>query len=229
MNDEIKYLNFPIYFLNGFFRSHIALTDILYYALYRHSLKLYLGDEIENFQSTARFFGVNLCDVESAFNTGHDLYHTCTENWPMTGISCGVLFDFYKNYKKKSDFEKACLLGYLAFKSIVGNKTYCKLDNKFWLSRMDGRAYSYPIEELSPEIQKFSTEYQTRKIKCALVESWGLVTYSYHNRGFYISFTLDLNALAMIAEGKKLKSKVERQKAAVEEARRKAKMFLNRK
>jgi hypothetical protein len=131
----------------------------------------------------------------------------------MVGINRDAFFDFYKSYK--DEFERACLLAFLALKSIVGNKAYIKLDNLYLLSRMDGKPRATSsIAELSNEVSKYANDYQMRKIKFELSQSWGLTTYSRYTRGFYVSFTLSLEELVFEAEKrrKSLKEKQARQR-----------------
>jgi hypothetical protein len=86
--------------------------------------------------------------------------------------------------------------------------------NKYWLSRMDGNPKTIKdFSELSPEIEKFSSEYQTKKIKRALRNGWGLVTYSRYCRGFYVSFKIPLMELILEAEKRRISTKEKQYKA----------------
>ncbi|MDP2888953.1 MAG: hypothetical protein Q8P34_08305, partial [Bacteroidota bacterium] len=86
-----------------------------------------------------------------------------------------------------------------------------KTNNLYLWARMSGNSKSIKdISELSEAVKKYANEYQTVKLKTALRDSWGLVTYSRYTRGFYVSFTLDLPALVMEAE-KRRKSTKEKQ------------------
>ncbi|MEI8270111.1 MAG: hypothetical protein WCG45_01965 [bacterium] len=88
---------------------------------------------------------------------------------------------------------------------------------------MDGKPKSIEnYDELSPEIFKYSTEYQTVKIKKALEESWGLKTYSFHTRGFYASFNMTIKELAIKAEQLKKSNKDREYQALKKEAREEA-------
>jgi hypothetical protein len=222
---DIKYFNFPVQLLKGFILDHkFCLNNILDYALYEHSLKMEHGDEMEKFLASASFFGVELGNPEAAFNTGETLYLHIPKNSPKVGINLKIFWDFLKNYK--CEFQKICLLGHLAMKSILQNKAYCKTTNKYWLSRMDGRVKSRNNEDLSPEIRKYANEYQTKKIKNALVDSWNLITYSYFTRGFYVSYKLTLDDLAYEAELKREKTKTKKRKELTNQARLKANQRL---
>lgn len=216
-----RYFNIPIQLLDGFLKDHTkVLENVCNYSLYSHSLKMEYGDEIDCFKSSASFYNVNFTDLESSFLNGKKIYDSIDESSPKVGLNLKIFWDFYSNQKK--DFDKVCLLAYLALKSIIQKKPYNKLDNKFWLARMDGKARSCEFENLSPEIFKYHTEYQTKKIKAALVESWGLITYSKYHRGFYVSFTMKLEDLIYQAEKNRSSYKKKLQKQQENDAYEKA-------
>ncbi|MBC7748655.1 MAG: hypothetical protein H7Z76_08810 [Methylotenera sp.] len=210
-NNDERYFNFPIQLLKGFMIDEKeVLTNICDYAVYKKSLDLILGEtEFENMKDSERYFGISLTSIDRSLKNGLSLYNNIPVNSPKVGLSKLMFFDFYKN--DKSEFDKICLLGFLAIKSILGAKVYTKLDNKFWLSRMDGNPKSVKdYSELSKEVRVFANEYQTRKIKTALRDNWGLVTYSRYTRGFYVSYSLTLEQLMYEAE-KRRKSTIEKQ------------------
>lgn len=215
MNNTPKYFNFPITLLKGFLSDDkTCLNNICYYALYQHSLILEHGDELDMFKSSASFYKITLPNAESFFAKGQKLYEDLHDT-PKCGLNLDVFWEYYKN--EKSEFEKVSLLGFLAIKSILGRKAYCKVDNKFWLSRMSGESKSLDISLLDPRIQKYKTEYQTKKIKSELKHNWGLRTYSRYTRGFYVSFKLDLEDLIFEVE-KKRKTLKEKQSKIEEKA-----------
>lgn len=195
-----RYFNFPIQFLNGFmYDTETILLNIQCYALYDYYLKIYKGSAIDRIEASAKFFNLSLKNSEYFLNYAENIYEKSPANAPKVGLNLSIYWDFYKN--DKTEFDKICLLGFLGIKSILGDKAYYKLTNKNWLSRMDGKPKAVnDYLELSDEIQKYANEYQLKKIKMALRENWGLVTYSNHNRGFYVSFTIDLKQLITIAE-----------------------------
>ena len=203
-----KYFNFPIQMLSGFLENSTkCLDDIFEYAIYQHSLKLE-GTETERFKASCKWFGVIPDNINKNVRKGKELIQNTPEGSPHIGISKTMWFEFYQN--EKTEFEKVCLLGYLAIKSILKTKPHWKLDNKFWLSRMDGKVKAVTeLWELSESIKKYSTEYQTVKIKTELRNNWGLVTYSRYTRGFYVSFDLTLEQLVFEAE-KRRKSTIEK-------------------
>lgn len=167
---------------------------MLHYGIIEYSSKLKWGNEYVRFQRALDFFELRLKDDDSTFETALSLHESIKGNLPKAGISLKVFWSFYN--EEKSEYEKACLLGFIALKSIIQNKTYCKVTNNFWLARMDGKSHAVKsIKELSMPIQKFATEYQTKKIKDELILNWGLTHYSKYMRGFAISFKMNLSQL----------------------------------
>lgn len=232
MND-VKYLNFPIQLISGLFTNkEETLTNILYCGLYSHSLKLDLGeDEFDNFLSSVKFYNVSMSgsnyDKKNKFQTGMKIYNSIGATSPKVGLNMAVFWDFYKN--EKSEYELACLAAFLAIKSILGSKPYCKMNNAYLWARMNGNSTSMKdISELSEHILKYTNEYQTVKIKNELRDSWGLNAYSRYTRGFYVSFTLELDALIFEAEKKRKSTKEKQYKQLEKEALLKAMARLNK-
>ncbi|WP_312557470.1 hypothetical protein [Empedobacter brevis] len=195
------YYNFPIQLVNGFLDdSKKVLIDISHYCIYRvfsDNFEKYSGS-FAGYQKACDDFGVEFKNVATAYQNGKMLYDATIDKSPMVGMSSELYWDYMNN--EKTDFEKVCLLGDLAFKSILGAKSYIKLDNKYWFSRMDGSVKSISKEELSPKLQRYLNEYQTKKIKNQLIANWGLASYSRYNRGFYVSYRMSLDDLAYHAE-----------------------------
>lgn len=210
MEDKEMYYNFPIHLLKGFLiNSKECMDEMMYYAVYAQSLKIGYEDPIKSFRQSEKDLKIRFGDLKTAFEVGKELYEGRGAHPPMVGIKYEIFWDYYKNHK--TEFDKVCLLGFLALRSILQKKTYCKIDNKFWLSRMAGMAKSIPKDDLHPSIGKYFNEYQTKKIKSELENNWKLTTYSRYTRGFYVSFKMTLEQLIYEAE-KRRKSTIEKQK-----------------
>lgn len=222
---QLTYFNFPIQLLDGFLKdSDTCLSNILDYAVYQHSLKLELGSEFENFQSSAKFHCVKLGNPEKAFDIGEELYEKYYGKSPHVGLNKNIFWDYYG--KNKTEFEKLCLLAFLALKSIIGDKRYCKTNNQFMFSRMDGSVKSIDLIHLSPEFypyikNKNTINYWSNKIRQQL-EQWNFVFYGYKIKGFYASHKLSLEELVLIAESKRASNKEKLNKGKTEDARQAA-------
>jgi hypothetical protein len=219
MKDDEKYFNVPIQIFEGFMEdSKDCLNNAFNYAVISQSNKL-TGNKEERYKAACKFFGVSdrdmtktkffgvkSGDVTQKIIIGNHLISTIPANSPKVGLRLSLFWDYYKN--EKSNFEKVCLLGYLSIKSILQTKAYCKINNMFWLSRMDGNAKSITdLIELSEAMKPYGKEYQTVKIKTELRNSWGLTTYSRHTRGFYVSFDLTIEQLVFEAEKRRKSTK----------------------
>lgn len=221
-NENSRFFNFPIQLLTKFLNNKTSvLEDILDYAVYAKAMSLKRYSDQPNGKEALKYFKVNSVNLQLTLDTGKLLYESIPKNSPKVGLNTTIWLKYYKD--DKSEFEDITLLAFLALKSILGTKPYCKVVNKYWLARMDGKLCSIKnLDELSPEIQKYSTEYQTVKIKKALEDSWGLKTYSFHTRGFYVSFNMTLEDLAFNAERLKQSNKNREYQAHKKEAREKA-------
>lgn len=219
-----EYFNFPIQLVEGFLvNTEKVLDDIFNYALYAHAIKLDHNTDEAKMKAAFNDFEVESV-VQNTLKGGRKLYNFFPLKSPFVGISKTIYFDFYKN--EKTDFEKATLLAFLALKSIVGVKPYMRTNNSFMLSRMDGKLTSViDYAYLSDEVRKYSTEYQTRKLRNELFDKWGLVYCQ--SRGFLASWSLTLDKLNEIAVFNSAKSKEKYRIKQMNEARKRAILRIN--
>jgi len=208
--DDKRYFNVPVQLLQGFMsNTRKCQQDIFDYAIYNHAFNhISEGKELTRIRAALNYYGVKAGNENATLSNGEDLFNSIPEDSPKVGINKDVYFDFYKN--EKTDFVKACFLAFLALKSIINKKAYCRITNAYLWARMDGKTHSVDnIEDLSPDIQRFANEYQMRKIKTELRNNWKLVYYGRYTRGCYYSFTLQLDELVFQAE-KKRKSTIDK-------------------
>lgn len=223
MEEQAKYFNFPISFLEGFLideeKRDSIFKNILFYSLYEFSTKLEFDTIEEGFQYSVKTMNVTLGNFEYSFDTGMRLYE---EN--RCKVKVGINTDTYWDYCKqsKSEFELVTLLAYLGVKSILQNNVMAKMNNQFLLSRMAGITNSTKIEDLPGNIKTWNTEYRMKKIKEELVLNWGLNHYSRYTRGFYFSSQLKLEDLIFTVEKKRRSRLVEQKKEKEKEALKKA-------
>ncbi len=209
MEKKADYINFPVQLLNGFLIDYrVCLANMLYYAIYTHSV-----DKLEfegSYESAVKYFGCENNNAAKSKQKGEELYNSIPLKSPKVGLKLSTFWDYYKS--EKSEFEIACLLGFLAIKSIVQNKAFCKITNLYWLSRMDGNTGTVEAEyELSDKVRKYALRYRSDKLKEELQDNWDLKYYSRHTRGFYVSFKLELDQLMYEAE-KRRKSTIHKQR-----------------
>lgn len=214
---EVRYLNFPVQLLSGFLsNTDKVLNDIACYSLYHYGLTiLKLGEPEERFIASLRYFNMKYQNEWKTAIEAKEFYENynvfLSPKPPMVGLSLAIFWDYLNN--QKTEFEKVCLLGFLAMKSIIQKRPYCKMTNLFWLSRMDGKASCInDLKGLSQEIRPYLNEYQTRKIKIELQDNWGLVHYARYTRGFYVSFKLSKEKLIYQAELKRKSTKEKQRK-----------------
>lgn len=220
----MKYFNFPITLLNDFLKDEYShtnvLNDIMNYAMYDISRE-YNGDDDEKLKYATNFFGITNNDTK-AFIKGRKLYDSNIGS-AKVGISKDMLFDFYDN-KTKTEFDKICLLAFLGLKSILGTSAYCKTNFNLMFARVEGRNKSCTGFGIFCEtILKYNTRRLREKIINELQDNWYLKYYSYHTRGFYISFDMTREELIIMAEKKKASTKKELRK--LEEKRIREQIF----
>lgn len=214
MKEETQmYFNFPVQLLEGFMVDHKnVLNNIFDYAVFAGTIDLKHGTELEKLKSSADYFSVKIGKPSKVLSNGEMLHDSLPKNSPRVGLSLPIFWDYYNN--EKTEFEKGCFLTFLAIKSIVGRKEYCKTTNNLIMARMEGKAKSiFDDSELSEEIYFFYNRYQLTKIINELKSNWGLVYYSRHIRGFYVSFKIDFESLVRIAEKARETTKLKKSKA----------------
>jgi len=201
MKKEQRYFNFPIQLLVGFLKNpDEVMENIRDYALYVYTLKDEIQGESNTMQMAAAtsYFDISIANVQKSYGNGRMLFIRYGEGNPMTGLNKSIFLNFYGS--GKPEFDYVCLLAFLACRSILSKKLFCKTNNHYLWSRMDGQAKQVTPDALSAEVRKYATPYQTRKIKDALKLNWHLKTYGQQTRGFYISFDMNLQALIFAAE-----------------------------
>lgn len=209
--DDKKYFNVPVQLLQDFMSDKTTvLNNIFDYAIYNHAFNhISEGKDLTRIRAALNYYGVTTGNENRTLTNGEALFNSIPEDSPKVGINKDVYFDFYKN--DKTDFEKACFLAFLAIKSIIYKKAYCDIKQEFLWARMDGKRHSVKsIAELSPDIQRFTKEYQINKIRKELRNNWKLLYY--HRKGTrkgYYSFTLSIDELVFQAE-KKRKSTIDK-------------------
>lgn len=200
------YINFPIQLISGLL---VDKTKTMNHWLYYWLISLSDPNKIptdEDFSLVCDNAGISVGNISSAKKTGFELWLKYSpKSNPIVGLEKEMFFDFY--HTEKSEIEMTTLAAFLAIKSIVGNKPYIKTGNDFLVSRMDGHLKRVALGKLSKELKKWSSVYKLQKVKSILIESWGLVHYSRYMRGFYVSFQLNLDKLAEIAESKRIESR----------------------
>lgn len=203
MKSEKPYFNFPIQLLKGFMLNpDKCLYDIFCFAHYALCLEYKSFTGIipleEKMESAGRLYGTSFDNAEDVYEKGEDLYLMFNSKSPKAGIRIEVWNQYYE--VQKTDFELACLLGFFAMKSIIGPNKFCKTNNLFWMSRMNGNVKTVSnVDELSPQIRFYFKRYQRDKIIRELQDNWGLKYYGTHMRGFYASFDLAKDELVFRA------------------------------
>lgn len=207
----MKYFNFPVKLMQGVLFDEKDgkdfLSDILYYHIYNHYLKLteiynngetlYEETDLQRFKRSADFWDVNLGNISYSFEKGKQLH--IQEYKTYVGINTKIFWDFYKN--KKTVFDWECLFAHLALKSILGKKEYSKTDNIMLYTRMLGKETKKEYESLKNDL-KF-TRWHRDKIITELETNWGLKYYSRNIRGFYFGYDIKIEKLIYTAESKR--------------------------
>lgn len=222
---------------NGFVGTNnfVAETEI------QQILELFEGDKdfkdmaIEYYQIHTSLYSLNLIDKypNNTLKQGKKIDSTIPDREPFPMISTSLLFDFRDN--NKTEFDIAQFAAYIAVRSILGKKSYCRTNKQMIVSRMFGYASNKQMQgTLKPAIKdlfnKYSNRYHIDKVLQQLELNWNVITYSSNMRGLLIGIKnkTSIDALALIAENRKLKNKISKLKDAKREAKEKALQHLNK-
>lgn len=195
-----KYFNFPIQLMRIAPNVKQLCDDVMDYCIYVHSLNL---DGDNAMRDAAKYFNVTLGNIARSERDGRSLYNSIKQPAPMTGISHDLLFDFYKELK--TDHETAVLMAFLAIKSILGKKSYCRITNEHLLSRMAGCGSSKELTALPDYLERYTSRRNMNGLKMDLQRYYGLKIYARYTRGFFVSFTLSMEELIKEVETKRKK------------------------
>lgn len=179
--------------------------QILDYSIYKHSTSLN-GTQAERMKDAADYFGVTLGNTSRTVNNGKYLLSVTKDKAVITGINRKMLFDFYNN--KKSEFEIVTLLAFLAIKSILGKKTFCRITGDFLLCRMAGYGSGSEMSEmegLPAQLEKYKSRWHLDRLKTELRNQYGLKTYGRYTKGFFVTFDLTEEQLMEEVEKKRKK------------------------
>ena len=202
---EQRFFNFPIMMmqgvLEGWKEKDEFLRDILYFHIENHAQKIedlneYEETEVQRFKRSAEFWGVKMSgNIERSYERGAELLEEFEKSKVFVGISTDVFWNFYQN--EKTQFEWECLAAFLALKSILGNKTFCKTNNALLFARMSGNESVKDLHSLT--LSRFHRD----KIILKLEIEWNLKYYSRYTKGFYFGIDTTLQDLIFFAEDRR--------------------------
>lgn len=214
-----RFFNFPIQMmqgvLEGWKEKDEFLRDILYFHIENHAQKIedlneYEETEEQRFKRSAEFWGVKMSgNIERSYERGAELLEEFEKSKVFVGISTEIFWNFYQN--EKTQFEWECLVAFLALKSILGKKTFCKSNNALLYARMSGNESVTDLHSLT--LSRFHRD----KIILKLEIEWNLKYYSRYTKGFYFGIDTTLQDLIFFAEDRRESFKAKELKKSKDE------------
>ena len=224
--DEIRYLLFPIELLQESDIKKVC-DKALDYGIYRKALDFTVEGETkvipQHIEQSMKYFGLSGGNMANMVRSGKILFDSFNHTNPMVSISKDILMQYYKEDKTK--FEVLTFRAYCAIRSILGTKPYVKVTNDYLMARMYGFRN---VADFQHNESQVLPRYQLDKIKLELQKDWYLIYYSRQTRGFYVSFTLNLENLIYHAELNRELYKTKELKRTKEEAYQKAMQRLKK-
>ena len=214
-----RFFNFPIQMmqgvLEGWKEKDEFLKDVLYFHIANHAEKIedlneYEETEEQRFKRSAEFWGVKMSgNIERSHERGAELLEEFEKSKVFVGISTEIFWNFYQN--EKTQFEWECLVAFLALKSILGKKTFCKSNNALLYARMSGNESVTDLHSLT--LSRFHRD----KIILKLEIEWNLKYYSRYTKGFYFGIDTTLQDLIFFAEDRRESFKAKELKKSKDE------------
>ena len=198
------YFNVPITIIEGIFENHKdTLNKIAYWAAadVMNGLKGY--NQLAKLMEARRV-------LQLSFQVNQSVYQLCLDTQKKySGARAGLSLEQIKHLNQcwgfLKDSDKVVWLAFIALKSILGNKTYCKTNDLMLFARMNGlvRAYSSEedlLEHSHPVIANHYTRRKRETLRKRLAEEFHIKCYSYHDRGYYITRRLSFEKLMELVE-----------------------------
>jgi hypothetical protein len=201
--------------------STLSVGDLLPIYQANKSLREY-GIELYNLRLAFKAFNYR-DDAEDLSFCVKEIYKRLEANEPVATVKLNMIIEFRDNDKSESEVMQ--LLMYLAIRSILGKKRYCKTN----FGLIIARAFGYrDCKSVNPNIKasrlfkKYSNRYHYDQVLARLELSWYVVTFSRGVRGLYVGMQskITLTELISVAAEAKASNKVKALKKEKERAYR---------
>jgi len=173
------------------------------------------------------------CNFDYVLKHGKEIEKTIPEGEPYPSINKSLFFDFRDH--EKTEFDMMQFACYIAIRSILGEKPYCRTNKEMILCRAFGYKSNKELPAtMNPVIKelfdKYNKRYHIDRILQSLELNWNILIYSHNIRGLYIGLSKKITLESMIvqAETKKKKKQIDALKKRKDEAREKALQQLNK-
>ena len=205
------YYNFPITVVSGFMDDpEAALRRMIAWQTYDKTRRMKHERGRDRLFYAMAEMDYEVADKQAWYNECGETYHLF--KGPRTGISRKMWWEVVESVDYWENADKVLFLGFLAAKSVVGNKSYTLTCNRQMCARMNGRATTYASDEemreqSDPIIFAYFTRKRCQRVRQNLERQYRVATYSQRNmRGYYISAKMPLERLAAAVERKRAKN-----------------------
>jgi 6-pyruvoyl-tetrahydropterin synthase len=167
-------------------------------------------------------------DFSYIFDWALEMEKTIPDNSPTVGIPQKKLKEFYS--QEKTELEIMTFAAYLAIRSILGTKKYCRTTKEMILARTFGFRNMAELNQNPPTLYaKYSKRYWIDKL-LAEVREWNIHIYSTNEglRGMYVGHGISADEFEnYVAERMKAKDQKHRKKVMNKRIREKIEKLKN--
>lgn len=176
---------------------------------------------------------IDCSNFDYVLKHGKEIERTIPEGEPYPSINKSLFYDFRDH--EKTEFDMMQFACYIAIRSILGEKPYCRTNKEMILCRAFGYKSNKELPatmhpDLKALFDKYNKRYHIDRILQSIELSWNILIYSHNIRGLYIGLSKKITLESMIvqAETKKKKKQIDALKQRKHEARKKALQQLNK-
>jgi hypothetical protein len=222
---EKRFLHFPVLMLKDLYVNSVNFCNNVFdVGIFLYSKKL-RGTEVKRYKDALKFLRITQYNIEVAIINAKSILNNMPCKYPIVGIERDMLFDYYKN--TKDEFELLCLGAFLAIKSILGTKPYCKTNKALIHARMFGYSSMKDLPlKLTSLQERCKIRWHMDKILIELQMNWYLKIISSHHRGMYVTFDLSLDELAAVIVKDRQQTKIQQLRDAKQKALNRAEAQL---
>jgi hypothetical protein len=181
------------------------------------------------------FLGI-IGNFDTCLKRGKEIERTTPKGEPYPSINIKRIFEFLE--QEKTEFDLMQFACYIAIRSILGKKPYCRTNKEMILCRAFGyNSVKHLPATMNPVIKELFDKYKKRhhieRILQSLKLSWNILIYGRNVHGLYIGLknlkkNITLANMISYAETKKKKNQIAELKKQENEAREKALQQLNK-
>lgn len=196
---DSKYLMFPLSMMRNFFiEPQKTMNDVISFGVAKYAESV----------DTDILEGLNIIvnSLDADLKIYNRIMKSRPERDPWVMINKGLCFDYRDNVK--TEFELAQMAAFVAIRSILGRKSYCKTNKDHIAARMFGYSSHAKVPDLTANLQtiymRYTDRYKMDQLLSMLEMNWNVKLYSRKGRrGIYITTSNSISMKELVEKAEK--------------------------